>query len=84
MAGRAEAPSGNVDHQGAVRPGHVGGAVGRSVVGDDRAVARRHAGEDPRQGPGLVEARQDDVDGRRGRTLLRTDSRRLRVHAAVS
>ena len=45
--------------------GDVGRAVGRAVVDDDGAPAGGNAFQHPGQGRGLVEARQDDVGGRR-------------------
>ena len=49
--------------------GELRRAVGRAVVGHERAVALRHPLEHPRQGLGLVEHGEDHVDHRPARLL---------------
>jgi hypothetical protein len=82
--GRPEPATRDVDDEGTVRASDGGRAVDRAGVGDDRAIARRHAAEDPRQGLRLIEeARPDDVDGRRTRCAgRRTLPEVRRAHAA--
>ncbi len=63
-ARRAEPPARFLDHDRTGGPGDAGRAVGRAVVDDDRPVARRHAGQHPRQGADLVEHGEHDVDRR--------------------
>ncbi len=64
MRGSAEPAARLPHHEGAVRARHLGGAVGGSVVDDDRAVPLGQAGEDPGQGLLLVEAGEDHVHER--------------------
>ena len=58
----AEAALRHGDDGRAVRGGDRRRAVGRSVVGHDRAVAGRQPGQHPGQRRGLVETGEDDVD----------------------
>ena len=70
VCSRAEPSLRHLHHPGTELLGQFRRSVGRSVVGDNRPVAGRHAGEQPGQRCGLVQARQYDVDlGSHARTV---------------
>jgi hypothetical protein len=62
MAGGAVAALRTGDHLRAEFAGDARGAVRRAVVDDNRLHRRRDPRQHPRQGGGLVQAWQDDVD----------------------
>ncbi|GGV58638.1 hypothetical protein GCM10010277_61680 [Streptomyces longisporoflavus] len=62
MTGGPEAAPGLMHHGGAQGAGDVRRTIGGAVVHDDGPPVLGNAFKDPGQGPGLVEAGQNDID----------------------